>query len=114
MSLSELEQAYGTSVAPPEERLPPQDVAAEQSALGAMLLSKDAIGECSEIVRAQDFYRPAHEQIYDAVIDLFSRGEPVDAITVADELTKRGDLARVGGTAYLHQLIAQVPTAANA
>lgn len=114
MSLSELEQAYSTPEPAPEDRLPPQDVAAEQSALGAMLLSKDAIGECSELVRAQDFYRPAHERIYDAVIDLFSRGEPVDAITVADELTKRGDLARVGGTAYLHQLIAQVPTAANA
>jgi replicative DNA helicase len=114
MSLSELEQAYGTSEGPAEDRLPPQDVAAEQSAIGAMLLSKDAIGECSEIVRPPDLYRPAHERIYDAVIDLFSRGEPVDAITVADELTKRGDLARVGGTAYLHQLIAQVPTAANA
>ncbi|MFK5634348.1 MULTISPECIES: replicative DNA helicase [unclassified Ornithinimicrobium] len=115
MSLSELEQAYGAgSGGGPENRLPPQDVAAEQSALGAMLLSKDAIGECSEIVRPPDFYRPAHESIYEAVLDLFSRGEPVDAITVADELTKRGDLARVGGTAYLHQLIAQVPTAANA
>ncbi|GAA1186992.1 replicative DNA helicase [Ornithinimicrobium humiphilum] len=114
MSLSELEQAYGTPEAPGEDRLPPQDVAAEMSAIGAMLLSKDAIGECSEIVKAADFYRPAHERIFEAIIDLFSRGEPVDAITVADELTKRGDLARVGGTAYLHQLIAQVPTAANA
>ncbi|GAA5160060.1 replicative DNA helicase [Ornithinimicrobium tianjinense] len=115
MSLSELEQAYGGgSGTPPEERLPPQDVAAEQSALGAMLLSKDAIGECSEVVKPVDFYRPAHERIYEAIVDLFGRGEPVDAITVSDELTKRGDLARVGGTAYLHQLIAQVPTAANA
>jgi replicative DNA helicase len=114
MSLSELEQAYGTPEAPGEDRLPPQDVAAEMSAIGAMLLSKDAIGECSEIVKAADFYRPAHERIFESIIDLFSRGEPVDAITVADELTKRGDLARVGGNAYLHQLIAQVPTAANA
>ena len=115
MSLSELERAYGApGEGAPEERLPPQDVAAEQSALGAMLLSKDAIGECSEIIKAVDFYRPAHERIYEAVVDLFSRGEPVDAITVADELTKRGELTRVGGTAYLHQLIAGVPTAANA
>ncbi len=115
MSLSELEQNYGPMPnAPPEERLPPQDVAAEQSALGSMLLSKDAIGECSEIVQPIDFYRPAHETIHEAVVDLYSRGEPVDAITVADELSKRGDLARVGGTAYLHQLIAAVPTAANA
>lgn len=115
VSLSELEQSYGPMPdGPPEERLPPQDVAAEQSALGSMLLSKDAIGECSEIVQPIDFYRPAHETIHEAVVDLYSRGEPVDAITVADELSKRGNLARVGGTAYLHQLIAVVPTAANA
>ncbi|MGL5850362.1 MAG: replicative DNA helicase, partial [Phycicoccus sp.] len=61
-----------------------------------------------------DFYRPAHELIFDAVLDLFGRGEPADAITVADELGKRGDLTRVGGQAYLHQLIQSVPTAANA
>ncbi|MGO0575865.1 replicative DNA helicase [Ornithinimicrobium panacihumi] len=116
MSLSELEQAYTNDApgGPPADRLPPQDVAAEQSALGAMLLSKDAIGECSEIVKAVDFYRPNHELIYDAITDLYGRGEPVDAITVADELTKRGDLTRVGGAAYLHQLISMVPTAANA
>ncbi|HYO20344.1 MAG TPA: replicative DNA helicase, partial [Dermatophilaceae bacterium] len=60
------------------------------------------------------FYRPAHELIYDAILDLYSRGEPADAITVSDELTKRGDLTRVGGQAYLHQLISEVPTAANA
>ncbi|MFK5583149.1 MULTISPECIES: replicative DNA helicase [unclassified Serinicoccus] len=98
----------------PEDRLPPQDVAAERSALGSMMLSKDAIAECSEMVKAPDFYRPAHETIFEACVDLYSRGEPVDAITVGDELTKRGDLQRIGGTAYLHQLIAEVPTAANA
>jgi replicative DNA helicase len=115
VSLSELEQAYGpVPEAPGEDRLPPQDVAAEQSAIGSMLLSKDAIGECSEILQSVDFYRPAHETIHEAVVDLYSRGEPVDAITVGDELSKRGDLQRIGGTAYLHQLIASVPTAANA
>ena len=67
-----------------------------------------------EAVKAHDFYRPAHELIFDAVLDLFGRGEPADAITVADELSKRGDLTRVGGQAYLHQLIQSVPTAANA
>ena len=115
MALSELE-VYGPpeTGGGPEDRLPPQDVAAEQSALGSMMLSKDAIAECSEIVRAPDFYRPAHETIFEACVDLYARGEPVDAITVSDELTKRGDLQRVGGTAYLHQLIASVPTAANA
>lgn len=99
---------------PGDDRLPPQDLGAEQSALGSMLLSKDAIADCVEILKASDFYRPAHESIYDAVLDLYGRGEPVDAITVGDELTKRGDLQRIGGAAYLHQLIQSVPTAANA
>jgi len=94
--------------------VPPQDLGAEQSVLGSMLLDKDAIADCLEAVKGHDFYRPAHELIFDAVLDLFGRGEPADAITVADELSKRGDLARVGGQAYLHQLIQSVPTAANA
>lgn len=97
-----------------EDRLPPQDMHAEQSVLGGMLLSKDAIADVLEITRGVDFYRPAHELIYDAVLSLYGRGEPADAITVADELNKRGDLARIGGQSYLHQLIAAVPTAANA
>jgi len=97
-----------------DDRLPPQDVHAEQSVIGGMLLSKDAIADCVEGLKGVDFYRPAHELIYDAILDLYARGEPADAITVSDELTKRGDLARVGGQAYLHQLISEVPTAANA
>ncbi|GAB97223.1 replicative DNA helicase [Kineosphaera limosa] len=97
-----------------EDRLPPQDMHAEQSVLGGMLLSKDAIADVLEITRGVDFYRPAHELIYDAILNLYGRGEPADAITVADELTKRGDLSRIGGQSYLHQLIAAVPTAANA
>ncbi|MGB7820365.1 MAG: replicative DNA helicase [Ornithinibacter sp.] len=94
--------------------MPPQDLHAEQSVLGSMLINKDAIADCLEAVKAHDFYRPAHELIFDAVLDLFGRGEPADAITVADELSKRGDITRVGGQAYLHQLIQSVPTAANA
>uniref|UniRef100_UPI0025F6EF2F DnaB-like helicase C-terminal domain-containing protein n=1 Tax=Lapillicoccus sp. TaxID=1909287 RepID=UPI0025F6EF2F len=104
----------GSRDVPGDERLPPQDVPAEQSVLGGMLLSKDAIADCVETVRGPDFYRPAHESIYDAILDLYGRGEPADAVTVSDELTKRGDLTRVGGQAYIHQLIASVPTAANA
>jgi replicative DNA helicase len=97
-----------------DDRLPPQDVHAEQSVLGGMLLSKDAIADSVEVVRGVDFYRPSHESIFEAILDLYGRGEPADAITVADELTKRGELGRIGGQAYLHQLIASVPTAANA
>ena len=96
------------------ERTPPQDVLADQSVLGGMLLSKDAISEVVEILRERDFYRPAHELIYDAILDLYSRGEPADPVTVSAELTKRGDLTRAGGAPYLHTLISSVPTAANA
>src|SRR5690625_4461671 len=79
-----------------------------------MLLSKDAIADVVEIARGQDFYRPAHETIFDAIIDLYGRGEPADPVTVASELTKRGELGRIGGAPYLHTLVSQVPTAANA
>ena len=98
----------------PSDRTPPQAVGAEQSVLGAMLLSKDAIGDVTEIIKGRDFYRPAHEEIYEAVIDLYGRGEPADAITVADELTKRGQLGRVGGHIYLHELLSSVSIASNA
>jgi replicative DNA helicase len=96
------------------ERTPPHDVAAEQCVLGGMLLSKDAISDVIETIRPQDHYRPAHQVIHEAILDMYGRGEPVDAITVADELTKRGDITRVGDRPYLHTLIATVPTAANA
>lgn len=96
------------------ERTPPQDLVAEQSVLGGMLLSKDAIADVVEIIKERDFYRPAHELIYDAILDLYGRGDPADPVTVSAELTKRGDSARVGGAPYLHTLISSVPTAANA
>jgi replicative DNA helicase len=96
------------------DRTPPQDVAAEQSVLGGMLLSKDAIADVVEVLRGHDMYRPAHETIYEAILDLYGRGEPADPVTVAAELQKQGDLGRVGGAPYLHTLVSSVPTAANA
>lgn len=96
------------------ERTPPNNIEAEQSVLGGMLLSKDAIADVVEILRSDDFYRPAHQMIYDVITDLYGRGEPADAVTVFDDLQKRGEMARVGGAAYLHTLTAVVPTAANA
>ncbi|CCH77885.1 Replicative DNA helicase [Nostocoides japonicum T1-X7] len=113
MSIVELSD-HGPRSGPVDDRVPPQDVEAEQSVLGSMLLSKDAIADCVETLRPADFYRPAHETIYDAILELYGRGEPADTITVADELGKRGDLQRVGGQAYLHQLVQVVPTSANA
>jgi replicative DNA helicase len=102
---------------PPGEdfgRQPPQDLAAEQAVLGGMLLSKDAIADVLERLRPGDFYRPGNQLVYDAILDLYSRGEPADAVTVAAELDRRGLLRRVGGAPYLHTLISTVPTAANA
>ena len=96
------------------DRTPPQDLAAEQCVLGGMMLSKDAIADVVEIVRSADFYRPAHGVVFDAILDLYGRGEPADIVMVADALTKAGEIARVGGGPYLHTLIASVPTAANA
>ncbi|MQY05349.1 replicative DNA helicase [Actinomadura macrotermitis] len=99
---------------PEFERTPPHDIAAEQGVLGGMLLSQDAIAEVVEELRTGDFYRPAHQIIWDAILDLYGRGEPADAVTIVGELTKRGEIARVGGAPYLHTLISSVPTAANA
>ncbi len=96
------------------DRMPPQDDAAEQSVLGAMLLSKDAIADVVEVVRGTDFYKPAHETIFDAVIDLYGRGEPADPVTVSAELGRRGEINRVGGAPYLHTLVSSVPIAVNA
>src|ERR1043165_8306091 len=97
----------------PGDRTPPQDMAAEQSVLGAMLISKDAIAAVAEGIRAPDSYRPSHEPVFDAIIDLSGGGEPVDMVTVAAELQRRGELQRVGGAPYLHTLSANVPIAAN-
>jgi replicative DNA helicase len=110
VSVTELPQRGGEEF----ERMPPHDVAAEQCVLGGMLLSKDAISDVIEVIRPTDHYRPAHQLVHEAILDLYARGEPADPITVANELTRRGELTRIGGAPYLHTLIASVPTAANA
>jgi replicative DNA helicase len=79
-----------------------------------MLLSKDAVADVVEVVRGVDFYIPKHEIIFDAILNLYSHGEPTDVIAVTDELTKTGELTRAGGAEYLHTLTGLVPTAANA
>ncbi|HEY4224494.1 MAG TPA: replicative DNA helicase [Pseudolysinimonas sp.] len=96
------------------ERTPPHDLLAEQSAIGGMLLSKDAVADVVETVRGIDFYIPKHEVIFEAVLNLYSHGEPTDVIAVTDELTKTAQLQRAGGAEYLHTLTGLVPTAANA
>jgi replicative DNA helicase len=71
------------------DRQPPQDLIAEQSVLGGMLLSKDAIADAVVVLRPDDFYRPAHQTVYECILDLYVRGEPADAVTVSSELQRR-------------------------
>ncbi len=82
--------------------------------LGGMLLSKDAIADVLEVLHPGDFYKPAHQFVYDSILDLYSRGEPADPVTVSAELDRKGELKRIGGPAYLVTLTQTVPTAANA
>ena len=107
--------ASTNGAAHPDQRLPPHDLAAEQSMLGGMLLSEQAIPAVLAVLAGeQDLYRPAHQTIYRRIVEMHQRGTPADAITVAAELQRRGELLRLGGAPYLHTLIAGVPTAANA
>jgi replicative DNA helicase len=93
--------------------VPPQNLEAEESVLGAMLLSPTAVGTVSEIVSATDFYRESHAKIYRAALGLWSKGEPVDAITITDELDERGELEAVGGQSRIAELAALVPSTSN-
>jgi replicative DNA helicase len=94
--------------------VPPQNLEAEESVLGAMMISPGAIGAVSEIVDASDFYRESHAKVYRAALALYAKGEPVDAITLTDELEERSELDAVGGRVRLHELAALVPASANA
>ena len=96
------------------DRVPPHDDEAEMATLGGMLLSKEAITDVLEILRGNEFYQPAHESIFDVIVDAYNRSMPADPIVVADELAKRGELDLIGGAPYLASLMASVPTAANA
>jgi replicative DNA helicase len=102
------------SASPAYERVPPHNIEAEESVLGSMLLSKDAIAEVLELLREDDFYRPAHRTVFHSVLELYGHGDAVDAITVAEELRRNGALVDIGGAPFLHTLVASVPTAANA
>jgi replicative DNA helicase len=97
-----------------DPRVMPHNLEAEQSTLGGMLLSQEAVAEVFEAVSGSDFYAPKHELIFNAVLTLFGRGEPTDVIAVSDELNKSGNLLKAGGADYLHSLTSYVPTAANA
>jgi len=95
-------------------RVPPHDLQAEESLLGAMMLSPQAIADAAGIVTASDFYKPAHGHVFDAIHTLYASGQPVDAVTVADELRRFGLLDQVGGPAVLAQILASTPATTNA
>src|SRR5205823_3253738 len=99
---------------PDSAPVPPQNLEAEESVLGAMMLSPGAIGAVSEILDAGDFYRESHAKIYRAAVALYTKGEPVDAITLVDQLEERGELDEAGGRNRIHELAALVPATANA
>jgi len=96
-----------------EERVPPQDIDAEKSVLGALMLDKDAVVKVLPILKEEDFYLPAHIEIYKTIIELFEDGSAVDLVTVSSALKKKKKLTAVGGRAYLAELVDILPTAAN-
>lgn len=96
------------------ERVPPQDLDAEQAVLGAMLLARQAITDVTAVMEPGDHYRPAHETIHRAILDLHETGDPADPITLTAALNRTGHLTLVGGAPYLHHLVNTVPTASNA
>lgn len=96
-----------------EDGPPQHDVAAEQAVLGGMLLTTDAITDAAKVLTGQDFYRPAHELVFNAIVELYGRRERTDPVTVAAELTRRGQIKQAGGVPYLHTLIVSVPVAVN-
>jgi replicative DNA helicase len=94
-------------------RVPPQDIEAEKSLLGSLMLEKEAITKVADILHSEDFYKRNHQYIYQVIEDLFTRGEPIDLISVSSKLKERNQLENMGGTAYLTELINTVPTASH-
>src|SRR5262245_54768902 len=99
---------------PSSSRVPPHDLQAEESLLGAMMLDQEAIANAAGVIRADDFYKPAHSHIYDAIHALYAGGQAVDPVTVADELRRAGRLDGVGGHQALVQIMSSTPSTTNA
>src|SRR5947209_13420045 len=112
--MSDFQGMVQVAPATPTAPIPPQNLDAEESVLGAMMLSPGAIGAVSEVLSAGDFYRESHAKVYRSALALYGKGEPVDAITLVDELERRGELDGIGGRSRIAELAAQVPAASNA
>jgi replicative DNA helicase len=94
-------------------KIPPNNLEAEQSVIGAMLLDKNAISGASEILRGEDFYKEAHRHIFETMLELYDKDEPIDLVTLVDSLRMKGILEAIGGVTYLSNLAASVPTTSN-
>lgn len=94
-------------------RVPPHNIEAEQSVLGAMLLDKDAITNVNEVLRGDEFYKESHRLLFDAILELYNRDEPVDMITLIDLLRSREHIEAVGGVAYISDIVTSVPATSN-
>ena len=94
-------------------RIPPHSIEAEQSVIGSMIMDHDAVIVASEILRPDDFYRPDHAQIYAAIMELYTTGNPIDLITIQDKLVQKGVLEQIGGLSYIAELASSVPTSAH-
>ena len=95
------------------DRVPPQNIEAEQAVLGAMMIKKEAIIEAQEILQPEDFYREAHRRVYDAMLKLAENDEAVDLVTLTEQLRKDGELEKIGGIPFITTIANIVPTAAN-
>ncbi|MHB8779951.1 MAG: replicative DNA helicase [Candidatus Geothermincolia bacterium] len=96
------------------DRTPPYSLEAEQCVLGSIIISKEALADVTDVLRGDDFYKDAHRKLYEVLSELFSEGEPVDPVTLAERLRQRGILESIGDRPYLHSLVGSVPTPANA
>ena len=95
------------------EKIPPQSLEAEKSLLGSLLIDKDAMLKVADLVRIEDFYKDAHAKIYDVIIELYEKNEPIDLLTLSNRLEEKGQLENIGGRTYLAELTNTVPTASN-
>ena len=94
-------------------KLPPQDIDAERSVLGALMLDKNAIIQVADLITSNDFYKPIHGQIFEIILDLFSKNEPIDILSVTSRLKEKKKISEIGGSGYLTDLINSVPTASH-
>jgi replicative DNA helicase len=95
------------------EKLPPQSIEAEKSLLGCLMIDKKAIFKIADFLRAEDFYKPAHQEIYQAALDLFEKGGPIDLLSLSNRLKERGSFEKIGGAGFLTELVNSVPTASH-